>query len=648
MRRAAKPWATPRCNGAEVATGQPATNAARKLRSHGGFLPHPYVYACMSSRNDGTVLDRLVHTERQRSGIDTDDTDDAATVVPTGGSSKTHVDGEPIDLAAPRTSITFEDPQGVLSGEYGRPRPMDFFHAQRVGQTAPLQVIKATVTQQLTGGNVRAVADDGDDLPPAVRDVADVTESIYAGPHFQRKMWDDLVNDAVKDFIDAAWAYWERLPTEDGSLSTAAFKPLPPLQVLHNIDDSTGQLLDDPAYYHAPMKASPGHIRVTGDPTPLEDGDVVAMRAPDTSESNRLYGQSVATKVREWLELITDVDVHQKRHYADSHLPAGFLHFQGSVGKDKLAEIEQDIREVAGDPQELVSVSTEESATWIPVGGDVADLDAISQQQWYWKLVLAACGLNQSQINLVESSGFAKESPELQRMVFKNVTKPFMSAILSPQNRDVLPDLFEDFGLADHPFRLELERFDPVQEQVERDQRMEEWSLGARSLNEVRGSLGADAVEVPVEIAGTEVDLASTPKYVVDQLVSLESPGVTVEGDGAEASHSPLGEDEPLGVVGAAQALGIEDPHGTKRRLDRNTKQIEGTIDLVSSFLVSTAYDRTAPLMQLEFERDDEPNWVYWYADVSEQRFFRFLQSDSKGRYFNRHIRGEFPYARVT
>jgi hypothetical protein len=53
------------------------------------------------------------------------------------------------------------------------------------------------------------------------------------------------------------------------------------------------------------------------------------------------------------------------------------------------------------------------------------------------------------------------------------------------------------------------------------------------------------------------------------------------------------------------------------------------------------------PFMQLEFERDGEPNWFYWYADVPESTFFAFLRAGSKGKYFNKNIRGEFDFARV-
>jgi len=483
-----------------------------------------YQYIAMSTERR-TLLEKAVSREASELGYTDDDPTrtETSSSAPTGGIKSTTIDGQQVDLASPRTEITFDDEMGILSGEYGRPRPMDFFHARQLGQTPQMELIKNVVTQQLTGGHVRAVNDDGE-LEGAVADFAGIVEDIYRGPHFQEKSLDNLITDTVNDLVDYGWAYHEKLSSESGDYSVAGFKPLPPLQILHHIDDESGELIEEPAFYHAPHKASGGHIQIAQtEPTALARDDVVVMRDPHSSRSDSLYGESIATRVREWLELITDVDVHQKRHYADSHLPAGFLHFKGAVEDDDLEGIHQDIDEVAGDPQELVTTTTEEDAKWIPNGDQVADLEAIQQQKWYFKLVLAAIGLNQSEINLVESSGFAKEVPALQRMIYKKVTKPFSSAIFGSHNTQAVDDIGADVGITDVPFRIELERNDPVQEQIERDETMKEWSKRAVSLNELRGAIGRGAVEVPVELEDIDedgpVNVADLPRYVVDLLL---------------------------------------------------------------------------------------------------------------------------------
>jgi hypothetical protein len=60
-----------------------------------------------------------------------------------------------------------------------------------------------------------------------------------------------------------------------------------------------------------------------------------------------------------------------------------------------------------------------------------------------------------------------------------------------------------------------------------------------------------------------------------------------------------------------------------------------------SSSLANVSYDDQRAILQVEF-RDGA---VYQYAGVSLQTFQDLLQASSKGAYFNRHIRGLFPYS---
>lgn len=48
-------------------------------------------------------------------------------------------------------------------------------------------------------------------------------------------------------------------------------------------------------------------------------------------------------------------------------------------------------------------------------------------------------------------------------------------------------------------------------------------------------------------------------------------------------------------------------------------------------------------VLEIEFESGR----VYQYYDVPEDIYNAMLNSDSKGRYFNQHIRGKFPYQEI-
>ena len=60
-----------------------------------------------------------------------------------------------------------------------------------------------------------------------------------------------------------------------------------------------------------------------------------------------------------------------------------------------------------------------------------------------------------------------------------------------------------------------------------------------------------------------------------------------------------------------------------------------------SATLLAVAYDGRRDLLQLHF-RDGT---IYHYFGVPAQTHQELLAADSKGAYFNRRIRGQFPHA---
>jgi hypothetical protein len=598
-----------------------------------------------------TLFERALGGDPDAEDADADTDSTTLVDAATGGlaARSTRIDGEEVETAPTITGTTFDDStQSFLGGQHGRPRPREFWTAKQLGQTPPMQLIKITVAQQLTGGKPDVYAEN-DELSGGAADVAALIEDIYNGPHYQEMGFDNLITATVSDLVDLAWAYWEIQESADGEFPVASFKPLPPLQIQHEVADD-GDTGSDPAYWWVPYQRSGNTISADGDAEGLERDRVVAMRDPQSSRSDSLYGESIATKVREWLELVVDIDVHQKRHFDDSQLPAGFLHFAGNVGDDKLQDVQDDIVEASGDPHDLVTTTSDGDANWIPVGESIVDLDAIQEQQWYFKLVLAAAGLNEGELGIVEGSGFAKELPALQRMLYKKVTKPFKEAIMGPQNAEVVPRITGALSASvDADLVVDIERFDPVQEQIERQETMDEWREKAVSLNELRGGIGREATELVMDIPelGGETNIADLPRYVVD-LILDQSPEVTIGEDGSVETESTEGppdfDSDP--VLDEREAFA---KHG-QAYSERAVKQLEDTIDVQSSFIVSAAYAEETEFMQITFEKPGQ-NAVYWYGGVERFRFFNFLRAGSKGSYFNKYIRhtGDpgYQYARV-
>jgi hypothetical protein len=66
-------------------------------------------------------------------------------------------------------------------------------------------------------------------------------------------------------------------------------------------------------------------------------------------------------------------------------------------------------------------------------------------------------------------------------------------------------------------------------------------------------------------------------------------------------------------------------------------------VAVASTTLAAVSYFPDRHLLELQFRSGA----VYQYFDVSLHDYHELLAADSKGTYFNRHIRNRFPYRQV-
>jgi hypothetical protein len=62
-----------------------------------------------------------------------------------------------------------------------------------------------------------------------------------------------------------------------------------------------------------------------------------------------------------------------------------------------------------------------------------------------------------------------------------------------------------------------------------------------------------------------------------------------------------------------------------------------------SDMMSSCGYDSSTATLEVEFRNGS----VYAYHGVPRDRYDALLSASSKGRYFNTHLRGKFPYRRL-
>ena len=63
-----------------------------------------------------------------------------------------------------------------------------------------------------------------------------------------------------------------------------------------------------------------------------------------------------------------------------------------------------------------------------------------------------------------------------------------------------------------------------------------------------------------------------------------------------------------------------------------------------SKLLASSAYGAGKHILYLRFRSGE----VYRYFEYSEEQYQEFLDAESRGRYFLRHIRNQFRYERLA
>lgn len=65
---------------------------------------------------------------------------------------------------------------------------------------------------------------------------------------------------------------------------------------------------------------------------------------------------------------------------------------------------------------------------------------------------------------------------------------------------------------------------------------------------------------------------------------------------------------------------------------------------MVSSNILSIGYNPETSILEVEFHQGR----VYQYLGVPKGKYRGILRAKSKGKYFNRNIRNEFPFEEVT
>jgi len=424
------------------------------------------------------------------------------------------IGGETIDVEDPKTTQRIN---GSILGAnvHGIPRGKEAYQARKLGETWAMEIVKNAINDQLLGGDLGMRTPDDDEPSQAAKELWSLLRDVLDGPHLQDHDWGDLASAAVSDMVDVGHGYWEPIPSSDGSLPVAALKPVDALSVRHNV--TTGGEFSDPPFYQAPFESRGGRIVQVGqgDLNELQREDLVMMRYPGSNRSNRIYPRAPGMQVQAALEHLTHSTIHSARYYNDNEIPSGFIQLM-QAGDQDLEEIEDAIKNAAGDPRSVEVIGGDGPANWIEMGGTALNLDVIGEQKWFLQLVLACFGLTKGEIAMTEDVNRNTADAELE-IVNKRVTGGFINTIAGAATTQIFRrfDAYQALP-SDQQFALDIRYTDPRQERLREQHLRERYEAGGLTYVEYRQQLGEDPGDTVVEIGDDPVDFGDLPLPVLE------------------------------------------------------------------------------------------------------------------------------------
>lgn len=497
-----------------------------------------------------SLFDKAVRDHRERNG-GPDREARAATVVETdkqtiGSGTFAATDAEESDTVQP-----VDEDSWLNVSNYGIPRGVEAYEAAQVGSTAPFEMIKNVVNDQITGGAF-VYESEGDDEPPDdILALQDVFTAVLEGPHLMGDDFDDLVTAAIADMLDLGHGYWEALAAEgnENEFPVRKLKPVPALTVQHNVDEYGNW--EDPPYYQAPFQSFAGGTIAIGDidPVGLSQDELVTLQWPGSRRADRVYPMSPAMQVTQWLELLKNSTTHHGRFYNDDEIPAGLLSVIEANQTD-VDSIKKKIEDASGDPRTAPVVGSE--ANWIDIGGTAINLDIIEEQKWFLQLCWGSLGLNKAEIGLIEDVNRSANAEQSQT-IYKRITMPVTTTIEQAVNRQIFSQ-FDAYNSLDTPFKFHLDHADPVRERQRQERLNNRWENGSVSFNEQATRRGEDPGDTEVTLPnGEEFDYGPHPKYIGKILINAYKANGMMGGDqgnepgadpGPDVDPEPVEDDE--------------------------------------------------------------------------------------------------------
>ena len=460
------------------------------------------------------------------------------------------VAGQTIEVKEPDTTQTTEGGSWITgSGKYGVPRGADAFEARQIVQTSAMQAITNGIVDQLVGGEL-VFESDRDTLSETAQRLRTILRDVITGPHLKDEDLDDLITATVEDMLGPGDAYWQLLGPADGSgidLPVVSLATLDALTIRRNVNRH-GYPKTPPYYQAQGAFSSDGVAPLSNvDPTPLTSDQLAVMHYPRGNRSYRIYPQSPALQVKNWLQILADSTTHHGRFYSDNKIPPGLIQI---IGESNVGEVKDKIQSASGDPRDVPVIGGDGGAQWIELGGTAVNLNIIEEQRWFFQMCLASLGLGKQELGFIEDVNRSNGEVEATR-IYKRIAGPFSEQF--EQAFRHIARRFEAYTALDEPFTPAIRFNDPREDRARAERLRKEYEAGTLPLEQLlmrRGDEQLADQDLTIEVGGETIDYGSHPKWIVQERLRAarqDTPEDAAE-DIAETVENAAGDDPNINL----------------------------------------------------------------------------------------------------
>jgi len=379
-------------------------------------------------------------------------------------------------------------PNFLYKPPYGYPLGKDVPEIRRLAATPFVSMVTNTLADEVAALPWDIKAREGEEVP---EEILKKTKQFFYNPNRNDESINDINCAFIRDLLEL-----------DAGVLVKIRNLKDEFLELYNYDGGTftkncdihGVLPEVNAYYQYGWNTG-------ARPTPFNKNEIVYGLKNKRADS--LYGRSPVEVLLEVLQLLLYGIQSNLEYFTDNNIPKGVLKIIGANQKSIDAfrtkwQEQLKRKDEAGNWKRLTHhmpiINTE--GDFIRIGFSNADLELISQQKWFTKIVWACFQITPSELGFTEDSNRSVDINQ-SKVTKRKAVEPYSQKIEYLYNTQVINDLPWIVGKYEDKVIFEFDHSDVQEELVKRQIYWGDIKHGVVTVNEVREELNKEPLEEP-------------------------------------------------------------------------------------------------------------------------------------------------------